>query len=65
MTVSATGTATTDAIETAFNAYVGVNPGVLILQKWVTADNVNFAYCNPTASSVTPTAATLNWRVLL
>ena len=63
VTVAATGVLTTDAIETSFNASVGANPGVLILQKWPTSGNVNFAYCNPTAGSVTPTASTLNWRV--
>jgi hypothetical protein len=55
--------ATTDAIIANYNAAVGANPGVLILNAWPTANNVNFNYCNPTAASVTPTAATLNWRV--
>jgi len=64
VTVSASGVQTTDTIETAFNAAVGANPGTLTLQKWVTANNVNFAYCNPTAGSITPTAATVNWRVV-
>ena len=66
VTVSASGVQTTDTIETAFNAAVGANPGrMLILQKWVTANNVNFVYCNPTAGSITPSAATIiNWRVV-
>jgi hypothetical protein len=63
VTVSATGVATTDVILDTFNASVGANPGELRLVKWPTANNVNFAYCNGTASSVTPTAATLNWSV--
>lgn len=63
VTVAATGVATTDAIIAADNAAVGANPGVLIINKWPTANNVNFNYCNPTAAGVTPSAATLNWRV--
>lgn len=63
VTVSATGTQTTDAIAFSFNASVGSNPGVLNVHSWPTANNVNFVYCNPTAGSVTPSAATLNWRV--
>lgn len=63
VTVAATGVATTDIINTSSNASVGANPGVLILQKWPTANNVNFAYCNPTAAGVTPSAMTINWQV--
>jgi len=64
VTVAATGTLSTDAIMHAFNAAITNNPGVLILHCWVTAGNVNFAYFNPTAAGVTPTAATVNWRVI-
>src|SRR6185312_6889390 len=64
VTVSATGVATTDTITHAFNASVASNPGVLTVVSWPTAGNVNFEYCNPTAASVTPSAATLNWRVV-
>jgi len=63
VTVAATGTLTTDVINHAFNASVGANPGVLILNQWPTVNNVNFAYCNPTAGSVTPSATTVNWTV--
>lgn len=64
VTVSATGTLTTDTITYAFNAAVTANPGELTLRFWPTTGNVNFEYCNPTAGSITPTAATLNWRVV-
>lgn len=64
VTVSATGTLTTDTITYAFNAAVAANPGELTLRFWPTTGNVNFEYCNPTAGSITPTAATLNWRVV-
>lgn len=63
VTVTAAGVLTTDVVEVSANSAVAANPGVLIIQKWPTAGNVNFAYCNPTAGSVTPTATTLNWRV--
>jgi hypothetical protein len=64
VTVAATGVATTDAITWSFNASVGINPGELNVTQWPTANNVNFQYCNETGASVTPTAATLNWRVV-
>jgi hypothetical protein len=64
VTVGATGTVTTDAISFAYNASVAANPGVLIINRWPTANNVNFNYCNPTAAGVTPSAATLNWSVV-
>jgi hypothetical protein len=63
VTVPATNVATTDAITWSFNAAVGINPGELSVTQWPTANNVNFQYCNETGAPVTPTAATLNWRV--
>lgn len=63
VTVAATGVATTDTIEANENAAVTTPNGLLNLKKWPTSGNVNFAYCNPTAGSQTPTAATVNWRV--
>ena len=64
VTVSAANVLTTDSISWSYNAAVGANPGVLIVNEWPTANNVNFAYCNGTAAGVTPTAATLNFRVV-
>ena len=64
VTVGATGVATTDAITWSFNAAVGINPGELNVTQWPTANNVNFQYCNETGASVTPTATTINWRVV-
>lgn len=52
--VSASGVATTEGIAWSYNAAVG-KPGVLTVNAWVTANKVNFAYCNPTAAGVTPT----------
>ena len=68
VTMAATGVLTTDAIGWSFNAappggYNGTG-GVLAIQPYVTGGNVNFLVCNPTASSITPSAATLNWRVV-
>ena len=69
---TATGTATngvlanittTDSIKWAYNAVVTIGTGLLIVNPWVTAGGVNFNYCNPTAASITPTAATINWSV--
>jgi hypothetical protein len=65
VTTAATNTATTDAIEWAFNAApgTGYTSGVHVL-AYPTSGNVNFLVCNPTAGSLTPAAATLNWKVI-
>lgn len=65
VTTAATGAATTDAISWSFNAAPGTGyaSGLHVL-PYVTSGNVNFLVCNPTAGSLTPAAATLNWRVL-
>jgi hypothetical protein len=63
VTVAARGALMTDSIKWSFNGAVGKNPGVLIVQQWPTANNVNFEYCNPTAGSVTPSAVAINWSV--
>lgn len=63
VTVAATGAATTDAIAWSYNAAPAANPAQLVVSSWPTANNVNFQYCNPSAGSITPAAATLNWRV--
>ena len=64
VTVSASGVTTTDVITWSFNAAPAANPAELVISSWPTANSVNFQYCNPTAGSVTPNAATLNWRVV-
>ena len=71
VTATATGVLTTDNVIGDFNAdptsTVGFQPstsGMLTIIKYPTANNVNFKVCNNTASSVTPGAVTLNWRVL-
>ncbi len=64
VTTAATGVATTDAIAWAYASFATPSTdGVLILNAWPTAGNVNFARCNPTAVSITPSALTVNWRV--
>jgi len=71
VTSSATGVATTDNIIADFNAdptattgYSPTSNGMLTIIKYPTANNVNFKVCNNTASSITPGAITLNWRVV-
>jgi hypothetical protein len=72
VTVSATGVATTDVVLWGFNGtpngVTGYNAasttGGLVITAYPTANNVNFIVSNPTASSVTPGALTLNWRVV-
>lgn len=64
VTVSASGVATTDTITVAPNAAESSPNTGLILRYWPTANNVNFAWCNPTASALTAGAETINWRVI-
>lgn len=72
VTVSGTGTATTDVITVGFNgdptAVTGYGASatgaVLTIYPYPTANNANFKVCNSTASSITPGALTLNWRVV-
>jgi hypothetical protein len=71
VTSTATGTATTDDLMADFNAdptavtgYAPSTSGVLTIIKYPTANTVNFKVCNLTASSITPGAITLNWRVV-
>jgi len=70
VTTSATGTLTTDVVTASFNGdptavtgYVPLTTGMLVIFVYPTTDNVNFKVCNNTASSITPGAITLNWRV--
>lgn len=70
VTTTATGTATTDTIGWGFNGdptgvtgYQASANGMLTIIAYPSANNVNFKVCNNTASSVTPGAITLNWRV--
>ena len=60
-----TGTLTTDSVKWSFNAVpgTGYTAGLQVL-NYVTVNAVNFLVCNPTAGSLTPAAATLNWEVI-
>lgn len=67
---TATGTLTTDIVTASFNGdptaitgYIPSTSGMLTIFVYPTADHVNFKVCNNTASSITPGAVTVNWRV--
>jgi hypothetical protein len=66
---TATGVATTDTIDYAFNADVTAATGysgvgaLVTLYKYPTANAVNWKVCNWTSSSITPASVTINWRV--
>lgn len=71
VTTSATGTASTDAIivtvnadPTAVTGYVPLTTGSLYIWPYPTTNNVNFRVCNNTSATITPSAITLNWRVV-
>lgn len=70
-TDTATGTLTTDSIIATFSAdptsttgYSASTSGMLTIISYPTADTVNFKVCNNTMASITPGAATINWRVI-
>jgi hypothetical protein len=64
VTVSVTGAAVTDTVEWSFGSTPTVSDGQLIISAYATTNNVNFVRCNPTAGALTPTAATINFKVL-
>jgi hypothetical protein len=70
-TDAATGTLTTDAVIVSFNGdptavtgYVPLTTGMLTIIVYPTADTFNAKVCNNTASSITPGAITLNYRIV-
>ena len=70
VTATATGTLTTDVISWTPNAdwsgvtgYGDASTDGLIVYVYPTADTVNFKVCNGTGTSITPGAASINWRV--
>jgi hypothetical protein len=70
-TATATGTLTTDVVTASFNGditgvtgYTPATTGTLRVDIYPTANTVNARVCNATAASITPGAATLNWRVV-
>ena len=71
VTTSATGTLSTDTIvwnpNVSIKALTGYTPattGGLSIAAYPTADNVNFDVCNWSSGSLTPSALTLNWKVV-
>lgn len=69
--VTANGVLTTDAIIVSYRSdptiATGFSPattGSLVIYPFPTSNFVSFKVCNKTASSVTPSAATLNFKVV-
>ena len=70
VTVTATGTLTTDVVTASFNGdptavtgYIPATTGMLAIIPYPTTNTANFKVCNNTSASITPGALTLNWRV--
>lgn len=68
--VTATGVVSTDIVTftpnadiTAVTGYAPVTAGGLTIYAWPSTDAINIKVCNPTSSSITPGAVTLNLRV--
>ncbi len=65
VTTGAAGALTTDKILWAYaSAPSGTTDGKLILSPYLTAGNVNFVLCNPTAGGLVPTGLVVNWSVV-
>jgi hypothetical protein len=71
VTSSAFGVAISDAIiyntstdPTRVTGYAPSSSGSLYIWAFPAANNVNFVVCNPSSSSITPGALTLNWQVM-
>lgn len=71
VTATATGTAATDAIIITPNAsikaltgYTPATTGGLTIAAYPTSNTVNIDVCNWSNGSITPSALTLNWRVV-
>lgn len=71
VTTSASGVTTADTIHatptvdpTGVTGYAPSASGSLYIQAYPTAGDVNFKVCNNTSGSITPSALTLNWRVV-
>ncbi len=70
-TTTATGAASTDVVIftanadiTAVTGYAPVTTGGLAIYAWPTTNTINWKVCNPTSSSITPGAVTLNYRIV-
>jgi hypothetical protein len=71
VTVAVTGVTTANVIvatptvdPTGVTGYAPSASGSLYIQAYPTSGNVNFKVCNNTSASITPSALTLNFRVL-
>lgn len=71
VSVAATGVLATDVVLAGFNSdptavtgYVPLTTGMLTIITYPGIGTANFKVCNNTASSVTPGAITLNWKVV-
>lgn len=69
-TATATGATTTDSSEFAYASdptgvlgYGGGTNGGIEIRRYVTTNTMNFKLCNTTASSITPGAISVNWRI--
>jgi hypothetical protein len=70
VTATCTGLASTDVVSLSFNSsplavtgYVPSTNGILGILAWPTTNTINISVFNNTASSITPGAITLNFRV--
>jgi hypothetical protein len=70
-TVSTSNVAVTDVVQASFNSdptldtgYIPSTAGMLAIIAYPTSGDVNFKVCNNSANAITPSAVTLNYRVV-
>jgi hypothetical protein len=64
VTLPAAGVLPTDTISYSFRSTPSAAHALLVVSNWPTKNYVNFRYCNPATIPLTPSAMTLNWRVV-
>jgi len=65
VTVAATNTLTTDRIVWSYLVPpTGTHEGMLIVNPWPTANNVNFMQCNPGAGTIVRDGLSVTWAVM-
>ena len=71
VTTTATGALTSDNLvanptvdPTGVTGYAPSASGSLYIQAYLTSGNANFRVCNNTSGTITPSALTMQWRVL-
>ena len=65
VTTAASNALPSDTVSWSYaSAPSSTTDGKLVLNTYITAGNINFELCNPTAGALVPTGLVVNWKVL-